>query len=135
MAIRTTDLLVQGILEVDPNISLEPFIAVANALVDQISLESSSPSEARLTLIETWLAAHFYCMRDPRATEEHAGPVGATYQSKIDLYLNLSHYGQMAQTLDTSGLLRSLSKGGKHKVAVFWGGTDLCDPPYGGRRI
>lgn len=121
---RTTAELVGGIIEVDVNISLDPFLTTASTLVDDVELNDSSLTDARLELIERWLAAHFYCMRDPRAVSERAGPVSATYQSKVDLRLNLSHYGQMAIILDTSGYLRSLSSG-RITPSVTWVGTTL----------
>jgi len=123
MPIRTTTTLVGEICEVDPTINLAPFIAAASNLVDRIAQESSSPDDATLTLIETWLAAHFYCMRDPRTTQEAAGPVSASYQSKIDLHLRLTHYGQMAMTLDSSGILASINRG-KRQGGVTWLGRE-----------
>jgi len=124
MAIRTTSDLVKGIIEVDTTISLDPFILAASALVDDIASDSGHDA-ARLQLIETWLSAHFYTVRDPRTTQERAGTVAASFQSAVDLNLNTSHYGQMAMTLDTSGLLRSLSnKKGRRQANVTWLGTD-----------
>ena len=126
--IRTNSTLVGEIIELDPTIGLTPFIAVASALVDDIATYTSTHppdlGSARLTLIETWLAAHFYCMRDPRPVSEAAGSVSTTYQSKIDLRLFLSHYGQMAATLDTSGYLLTLQESkGKRTASVTWLGT------------
>lgn len=125
MAIRTTDELVQGIIEVDSNIPLDPFMTAANALINTIA-EDSGHTEEGLTLIETWLSAHFYAMRDPRFVQEAAGDVQATYQSKVDLNLATSHYGQMAMVLDTSGLLRQLNNGpGKVRtISVTWAGVE-----------
>jgi len=125
MAIRTTDELVQGIIEVDSNIVLDPFMTAANALINTIATDSGH-SEEGLQLIETWLAAHFYAMRDPRSVQEAAGDVQVTYQSKVDLNLSTSHYGQMAMVLDTSGLLRQLNKGpGNIKtISVTWVGKE-----------
>ena len=125
---RTTSAEVEAIIEVDVSIPLDPFIAVANSLVNQlVAEESDAPDEARLTLIETWLAAHFYCMRDPRVTMEKAGPVQANYQSAVDLYLATSHYGQMAMTLDTTGFLRALSNNKNRKTGVFWLGKTQAE--------
>lgn len=118
---RTTPDLVKAIIEVDASIDLTPFIVAAGALVDDIAVESGHSAD-RLQLIETWLAAHFYTVRDPRVTAERAGSVGANYQSAVDLDLNTSHYGQMAQVLDSSGLLRGESKGRK-RPSVVWLGT------------
>ncbi len=83
----------------------------------------------RLQLIETWLTAHFYTIRDPRVVHEKAGSVMAAYQTKVDVGLSTSHYGQMAMILDTSGVLRRLSKG-KVRPGVAWLGTaSPNDPP------
>jgi len=119
MAIRTTEAAVQGIIEVDSAIALDPFIEGASALVDDIAAAEGAPSATRLELIERYLSAHFYTLRDPRPVSERAGPVSQTVQSKVDLGFNSSHYGQMAISLDNTGLLTSASKG---KVAggVVW---------------
>ena len=116
---RTTNELVAGIIELDASIVLDPFIAAANALVTEIAADSGHDEE-RLTLIETWLAAHFYTVRDPRPTSEKAGPVSVSYQSAVTFNLSTSHYGQMAMVLDTSGLLRSLSANKKRTASVYW---------------
>lgn len=120
---RTTPDLVAGIIEVDGAIGLTPFITAANALVDEIA-EKSGHDADRLQLIETWLAAHFYTVRDPRPTSERASTIEVRYQSAVDLNLNTSHYGQMAMTLDTSGLLRAISNG-KKRVSAVWLGKEL----------
>jgi len=119
---RTTPELVAGIIEVDGSITLDPFILAASVLVDDIA-EKSGHSSDRLQLIETWLAAHFYTVRDPRPTSERASTIEVRYQSAVDLNLNTSHYGQMAMTLDTSGQLRAISAG-KRKPSVTWLGTN-----------
>lgn len=120
---RTTAELIAAIIEWDVSIGLDPFIAAANSLVDEIAVESGH-DEARLTLIETWLAAHFYAMRDPRVTAEGAGPVNASYQSAVATGLKTSHYGQMAMTLDTSGLLAAMSESRKRVASVSWLGNE-----------
>lgn len=124
---RTTPLLVAGIIEVDATIPLTPFIAAASAMVDSIAEESGHNADL-LQQIETWLAAHFYTVRDPRATQERAGSVAVSYQSAVDLGLSTSHYGQMAMVLDTSGLLRRESHG-KVKAGVTWLGTSSDADP------
>lgn len=121
MAIRTTSIAVAGIIEVDVSIPLDPFIETGSALVDSFAAQSKLDA-ARLELIERWLSAHFYAMRDPRTSDERAGPVAARYQSAVALRLNTSHYGQMAMVLDTSGLLSLLSKS-RRPASVTWLGT------------
>lgn len=122
---RTTSELVAAIIEVDVTIPLEPFISVAAELVTEICVPAGY-SDDRLELIERWLSAHFYTNRDPRPTREEAGPVSASYQSKLALNLGTSHYGQTAMMLDTAGGLAALSRDlRKHTLSVTWVGTVL----------
>jgi hypothetical protein len=123
MAIRTTEEAVGAIIEVDSDISLTPFIETGSALTDQVAAAPSPPDATRLELIERYLSAHAYTLRAPRAIQERAGSVGETFQSRVDLGLATSHYGQMAMSLDPTGVLASLSKG-KKAVGVQWGGKD-----------
>lgn len=126
---RTTAALVGGIIELDASISLDPFIEAANMLVTQccngLAVEYST---TELAIIEKYLAAHFYTDRDPRAESEKAGPVAEKFQSKVDLGLSTSHYGQRAMLLDYHGGLASLNKqvrdGVKKTVGVVWLGTE-----------
>lgn len=74
MAIRTTDAAVRAIIETQASIDTAPFIEVASALVDEIEPDSSY-NATRLELIERWLAAHFYAIRDNRVASEGAGSV------------------------------------------------------------
>lgn len=120
---RTTAVLVAGIIEVDASIDLIPFITAANALVTEVC---TTLDETRLELVERWLSAHFYTNRDPRITAERAGPVSANYQSAVALNLATSHYGQTAMLLDTSGALALLNKAtATRKASVVWLGTPL----------
>lgn len=125
---RTTPELVGGIIEVDASISLDPFILPANELVTEVCSDAGYTDE-RLELIERYLSAHFYTLRDPRPVQERAGPVQEQHQSKVDLFLSTSHYGQMAMILDTAGGLADLNaeiaKGRiKRTLSVTWLGTE-----------
>lgn len=127
---RTTIAAVSGIIEVDSSISLVPFIVLANALVTEVCTGTAGPTPAyddeRLELIERWLVAHLYTVRDPRVTSEKAGSVSANYQSRVGLGFDSSHYGQMAMRLDTNGglaNLNELTKKGSPRVGVLWPGT------------
>jgi hypothetical protein len=127
MAVRTTAALVAAIIEVDPSIDLDPFIFTASELVTEVCAIAGYTVE-RLELIERWLSAHFYAIRDPRTTNEKAGSVGASYESKVDLNLALTRYGQQAMLLDTQGGLAALNKslaggGGRIVASVAWLGT------------
>ncbi len=123
MAIRTTDEAVEGIIEVDETISLTPFIETASALTDDVAAADSTITAARLELIERYLSAHFYTLRDPRPTAERAGPVSTNYQSNVGQGFKSSHYGQMAISLDSSGTLKRMSEG-KRVGGVTWLGLD-----------
>ena len=130
MAVRTTEAAVEAIIETDVNIDLSPFIATANALVTTHCAEkNSSYTATELELIERWLAAHCYCVRDPRSTQDDLGKLSSTYQSKVDLGLSTSHYGQMAMLLDWYGGLAALNElmvkgGGRRSVGITWLGEE-----------
>lgn len=124
---------VQGIIETDPNIiigddEMEPFIVAASQLVDEVcDIEANGYADQRLELIERWLSAHFYTVRDPRVKMEKAGEVSATYESNTGLNLASSRYGQMAMLLDTKGGLAALNqraiKGAVYSYGVTYLGT------------
>lgn len=126
---RTTSEAVAGIIEVDDSIDLDPFILPANALVTEICAAAGTLDDVRLEMIERYLSAHFYTLRDPRSTSEQAGPVNASYQSKVDLFLCTSHYGQMAILLDTTGGLAQLNEDAQNPskvrtLSVTWVGEE-----------
>ncbi len=113
----------------DSAIPLTPFISVASLLVDRVAEDTGAPTDEVLLEIETWLAAHFYCIRDPRTVSERAGDVWATYQSKVALGLDVTHYGQMAMRLDPTGVLKSINDTKRintRRVGAFWMGEDEC---------
>jgi len=127
MANRVTSAEVEEIIEIDDTISLAPFILVANQLVTELCTDSDYV-DARLKEIERWLSAHFYQIRDQAVGDEKAGSVAQSFQYKIDLILNQTKYGQMAQLLDTAGNLAQLSNriqdGESASVSVGWMGHD-----------
>lgn len=124
---RTTSESVSEIIEVDSTISLTPFIEAANALVTECC-STDDYDDTRLELIERWLSAHFYAIREARTTQERVGPVSESYQSRVDLGFDVTHYGQMAMRLDTAGGLAALNeqikKGGKGVAKIEWLGTE-----------
>jgi hypothetical protein len=123
---RTTSVAVEAIIEVDEEIPLTPFIETASALVEEICTPAGYDA-ARLELIERWLSAHFYAVRESRRDFEGAGTVQQSLQSKVDLGFDVTHYGQMAMRLDTKGGLARLNemiKSGKgHMPAAWWLGV------------
>lgn len=96
------------VIEVDEAIDLAPFIEIANELVEECCGDAEY-TEDRLRIIETWLAAHFYAIRDPRLSSEGAGPISSSFQSRVDLGFDVTHYGQQAMRVDTAGGLAALN--------------------------
>lgn len=127
MAVKTTITAVGLIIEIDSAIDLTSFIETANALVTECCSEDDY-DDTRLELIERWLSAHLYTIRDARAESEKAGSVSEKKQSKVDLGFDTSHYGQTAMRLDTAGGLAALNtqmkKQGKRPVGITWLGTE-----------
>lgn len=121
---RTTPAAVQGIIEHDVTIPLDPFIETASNLVERVvvPLDYDDPT---LELIERWLSAHFYAIRDPRARQEAAGSVSEAFAFKVDLGLDQTRYGQMAKALDTKGGLKALDEEHGGRPGAFWLGSDL----------
>ena len=124
---RTTPENIEKIVEVDEDIDLEVFILMANELTTECCGESGY-TDARLELIERWLAAHFYVIRDPRTSSESAG-VSASYRNpNVGMEIQGTKEGQQALLLDTAGGLAALSKrtesGGIRAASVSWLGTD-----------
>lgn len=119
MAIRTTATAVKKIIETNSSIvvidaDLDPFIETANNLVDQCCTGDAGPataySDATLELIERWLAAHFYAIRDTRRSKEVADEVSESYMYRLGLNLNVTLWGQQALAIDTNGGLADVSK-------------------------
>ena len=121
----------------DDGVDLMPFITSANELVTEVCAAPGVYSSGRLELIERWLAAHFYHILDPQASQETVGAIQATLDTKTDLGLNVTKYGQQAMRLDTGGYLAAMDNamktvtktlpGGGKKVGVTWLGSPLCD--------
>jgi hypothetical protein len=135
MGIRTTYEAVAKLIEIDSTVTTDAaeFIETASVIVDEVCATAKKTdgsdyySAARLELIERWLAAHFYAIRDPRAVMEKAGPVSQTIESKIDLYFSVTRYGQQAMLIDTNGGLARLNakmKNGQPSLQFFWAGTE-----------
>lgn len=127
---RTSDAAVRLILDDDSTISTAPFIEVANDLVTDVCSDSDY-SATKLELIERWLSAHFYHIRDKAVASEKAGDVSQNFQYKLGLNLAVTMYGQQTMIIDTAGNLAALSKraeaGKKAGVGVTWMGTGDSD--------
>lgn len=116
-------------MDFDPVIeTLDPFIDAANELVTEVCAATGAYTAARLALIETWLAAHFVAVRDPRYMSENMGGASASYQAQIGMNLSLTTYGQQAMLMDTQGGLayldKHVSQGKRGRVGIVYLGKD-----------
>lgn len=126
---RTTEALVGGIIELDEAIDLAPFIEASNFLVTAVCAPHYV-DEPTLELIERWLAAHFYAIRAPLASQSTIDVITdqfATYQ-RVDLGLDLTAYGQQAKVFDIGGYLAAIDNRNdtvkKVKRKALWLGKD-----------
>ena len=130
MAVRTTAAAVGLIIAVNADISLTPFIEVASAIVTKHCTDADFTA-AELELVERWLSAHMYRMRELQVAEKHAAPVGQSFNSVLYTGFDNSTYGQMAMRIDWSGALSALNeqakKGGLLTAGVTWLGTPVED--------
>jgi len=112
---RTSVLAVKQILDNTTlsNIIIEAYINSANVMVTEV-LGGTDLSDDTLTEIERWVAAHMVAStRERQAIKEAAGTASITYTGAYGVGLKSTSYGQMALTLDTSGLLAIASGGAK----------------------
>lgn len=124
MAIRTTDKAVRGIVDNDPNISMTPFIRMANSLTNRLAtLDAADEAvldDDTLEQIEMNLAAHFYQSRDRELATKSTGGAGGSFVGQTAKLLEGTWHGQAALTLDFSGKLAMIGKG---RAKVTWLGT------------
>lgn len=109
MAIRTTSDAVEEIVETEVTISLTPFIEIASAMVDELLVDAGY-GDTYLELIERWLSAHFYSIRDMKRASEQVKTLRESFQYKVDLYLAVTVYGQQVLALEYKGILAALQK-------------------------
>lgn len=126
---RTRDDEVQQLVEVDADLNLASFIATASSIVDDLEEEHPGKlSTAKLALVESWLAAHFYSLRDQQYSSKSIGGASGSFQGQTGMGFSSTFYGQTAMRLDRTGYLAKLDKeateGGKRKIQLEWLGTD-----------
>lgn len=129
---RTTTTAVQTLLGADYDTAsspdLTPFVDTATAVVDDIEEcdgdRDNVLSDARLELIERWLAAHFYALRDQpyqsKSTSAGGSAASATFQGRTGMYYEASKYGQAAVRLDKSGCLAAEAGAERRVAGITW---------------
>ena len=92
---------------------MQPFIIPAYVLVKKL-IDTSKADALQRKEIMRWLAAHFLAMREDgaRLQAEVIGETSERFSDSglLDKYLDMTRYGQMAQVLDTTGVLHSAGK-------------------------
>lgn len=119
---RTTASAVQALVNWNSDVSVEPFIETATALIDAVLLDAGY-SDTLLELIERWLSAHFYSVRMQQRSSESVESASVSYQNKVDLKLMLTSYGQQVAMLDYKGILAALGKPKVRLGATYLGKT------------
>ena len=123
---RTTVAAVQAIVDCDLSIDMTQFIDTANELVSEFCvIPSSLPAnvaqadwnsgympgytDVRLELIERWLSAHFYAIRDIQYINQSIGGASISSGMQMGKGFEATRYGQQAMMLDTAGGLAGLN--------------------------
>ncbi|MFN7318250.1 MAG: hypothetical protein ACK5S6_01960 [bacterium] len=126
MPLLTSAEAVQQIIDYDQELipDLTPFLDTAVALTD--SVIGTALADPLLEQVQKYLTAHFVGITDPRLQTAQVKSLLETYQVKLSLGLGITHFGQVAMTLDTSGKLAAWNTRvveGKGRVQFFWAGT------------
>lgn len=116
---------------------LTPFMDAANILVTRLcagakKLDGTSYyADSDLEMIERWLSCHFYKIPNPSdLVEQVSKDAQRTIESKVDLGLNVTRYGQMAKILDSAGGLASADLRSRMRGwGAMWLGTRPEDTP------
>ena len=128
MGIRTNDEAVRAVLDTDAAIEVAPFIKTANSLTNYVARRDAAgllDAEA-LRQIETYLAAHFYALKDPQFRSKSTGGASGQFQGQSGMGLDATDWGQQAKLLDYTGTLNSLAIG-RARVGAAWLGTTYTD--------
>ena len=116
MAVRTNAADVKAIITTSlTETQVDGYISDANALVNTTLSTDDGLSEATLTIIEKWMAAHLIAITKARQPQYKKIGDGAESYPKLGLKFDASTYGQTAMAFDTSG---KLAKMGKKRVKI-----------------
>lgn len=127
---RTTIAAVQKIISYDAVLipDIQPFIDDASTMVTAIIAIDNTPLAASLEMTERYLAAHLIAVTDPRLQSEQVKTLQQSFQVRLMDGLGITHFGQTAMQLDTTGRLARWNKqvveGGGSKQ-FFWSGESV----------
>lgn len=122
MAIRTTEAAVRAISGIKDTVDVSSYIDVATNIVDDIEATGDSClNDAKLELIERYLAAHFASLVNRRVTSKSIAGASTSFEGSVSGEgFDLTPFGQQAKLLDCTGLLSELPL---KKVSMTWLGT------------
>lgn len=107
---RVTASEVKDIIDTDLiDARVNAYINSANILVNEV-LVNEGLSDALLTEIERWLAAHYITCNERQAIQQVAGPAEQRFSDVFGKHLLSSTFGQTAAQLDTTGKLAKLGQ-------------------------
>lgn len=135
-ALRASTADIEAIIrEYDSDISLTPFIRMANVLTDRVSEKDTDSllSDNELAEIERWLSAHFYETRDHELSSEINEKAEGTYVGQFAKGLERTRAGQNAMLFDETGYLRRISNGTVIAKAVWLGKAPSNQTDYADR--
>ena len=118
--LATRDMVLKICKEIDadtPEAETASFIESAHVLLCSV-LDGYGVPTPLMTQIEKYLAAHFAAIAYPVVKREGLGPMSRSYESKVNLRLDNTKYGQQALALDPTGRLSELSAGAPKKAVV-----------------
>ena len=120
MANRTNANAVRAVIECDPAITLDQFIETANALTDYVASQDTDGilSTKMLKQIETYLAAHYYSLRDPQYKSKTVGDASGVYQDR--------NWWDEAKRLDLTGTLAAMEEG-VQEAKIIWLGQSVAE--------
>jgi len=128
MAYRTNPTAVRAITNLPTTLDITDFIIAASSIVDQVeTCADGDLTDAQLTLIEQWLAAHMISTTiRPQINSKSIGGASESYSiTQAGLNLNATPFGTQAMALDPTGCLVSIYEGAP---SFTWlGGADLDD--------
>lgn len=106
---------------------LAPFVELANNMVTRLCT-ASSYDDATLELIERWLSAHFYAVRDKtiQRAAQSAGETSDTFDLQLVVGLGSTMYGAQVMIIDSAGNLAAADRRARAetpKAGAVWLGT------------
>jgi hypothetical protein len=104
----------------DAKTPLTGFLKSANVTVNNLVTLAQQKGVAidaeTLERIECLLACHFYQRHDPDFNSKNTGRSAASFRGQAGMRFSSTMYGQDALSLDFSGILSSMEKGGRQSL-------------------